>query len=200
VGLNPFPSPIETYVACWPWGTYLGEGALERGVDVCVASWNRPAPNTFPVQSKMAGHYNNAQLIKMEAVTNGYTEAIVLAPDGRVSEGSGQNLFMIRDGVVITSSLDGTSLRGVTRDAVLKIARDMGYETREGIIPREDLYTADELFFTGTASEVTPIRSVDRIEVGAGGAGPITLALQKRFLGIAKGTEEDKFGWLTPVS
>jgi branched-chain amino acid aminotransferase len=198
-GLNPFSSPIESYVACWPWGTYLGERALHEGVDVCVSSWNRPAPNTFPVQSKAAGHYTNAQLIKMEAVTNGYAEAIVLAPDGRVSEGSGQNLFMVRDGVVITSLLDGTSLRGITRDAVLQIARGLGMETREAFIPREDLYTADELFFTGTASEVTPIRSVDRIEVGAGGAGPITLQLQKRFLGIAKGTEEDEFGWLTPV-
>lgn len=198
-GLNPAASPIESYVAAWPWGTYLGEGALEQGVDVCVSSWNRPAPNTFPVQAKAAGHYNNAQLIKMEAMANGYAEAIVLGPDGTVSEGSGQNLFMIRDGVLITSHLDGTSLRGITRDAIITLAKDAGLTVREQPMPREDVYTADELFFTGTASEVTPIRSVDRIEVGSGAAGPITLQLQKRFLGIAKGAEEDVFGWLTPV-
>lgn len=198
-GLDPAASPIESYIAAWAWGTYLGEGALERGVDVCVSSWNRPAPNTFPVQAKAAGHYNNAQLIKMEAITNGYAEAIVLGPDGTVSEGSGQNLFMIRDGVLITSHLDGTSLRGITRDAIITLAKDAGLTVREQPMPREDVYTADELFFTGTASEVTPIRSVDRIEVGSGAAGPITLQLQKRFLDIAKGAEEDVFGWLTPV-
>lgn len=198
-GLDPTASPIESYVAAWPWGTYLGEGALERGVDVCVSSWNRPAPNTFPVQAKAAGHYNNAQLIKMEAMANGYAEAIVLSPDGTVSEGSGQNLFMVRDGVLITSQLDGTSLRGITRDAVITLAQDAGLTVREQPMPREDVYTADELFFTGTASEVTPIRSVDRIEVGSGAAGPITLELQKRYLGIARGEEEDVFGWLTPV-
>jgi branched-chain amino acid aminotransferase len=198
-GLNPAASPIESYVAAWPWGTYLGEGALEQGVDVCVSSWNRPAPNTFPVQAKAAGHYNNAQLIKMEAIANGYAEAIVLGPDGTISEGSGQNLFMVRDGVLITSHLDGTSLRGITRDAVITLAKDAGLTVREQPMPREDVYTADELFFTGTASEVTPIRSVDRIEVGSGAAGPITLQLQKRFLGIAKGEEPDAFGWLTLV-
>jgi len=199
-GMNPEGSPIETYIATWPWGTYLGEGALERGVDVCVSSWNRPAPNTFPVQAKAAGHYNNAQLIKMEALANGYVEAIVMGPGGTVSEGSGQNLFMIREGTLITSHLDGTSLRGITRDAVLQLADDEGIPVREQPVPREDLYTADELFFTGTASEVTPIRSVDRIEIGEGKAGPITLRLQRRFLAIAKGEAEDAFGWLTPVA
>jgi branched-chain amino acid aminotransferase len=198
-GLDAAGSPIESYIAAWPWGTYLGEGALERGVDVCVSSWNRPAPNTFPVQAKAAGHYNNAVLIKAEALANGYSEAIVLGPDGTVSEGSGQNLFMIRDGVLLTSHLDGTSLRGITRDALITLAKEAGLSVREQPIPREDLYTADEVFFTGTASEVTPIRSVDRIEVGSGKAGPITLQLQERFLGIAKGEEEDLYGWLTPV-
>jgi len=198
-GLNPVASPVETYVPAWPWGTYLGEGALERGVDVCVSSWHRPAPNTFPVAAKAAGHYNNAQLIKMEALEKGYDEAVVLGPSGVVSEGSGQNLFLVRDGVVITPVLDGTSLRGITREAVLVLARDLGHEVRETTVPRESLYTADELFFTGTASEVTPIRSVDGVEVGAGGAGPVTLEIQERFLGIARGELPDVHGWLTPV-
>jgi branched-chain amino acid aminotransferase len=199
-GLDPAASPIETYVAAWKWGTYLGEEALSVGVDVCVSSWNRPAPNTFPVQAKAAGHYNNAQLIKMEALANGYVEAIVLGPGGIVSEGSGQNLFLVRHGVLISPALEGTALRGITRDAILTLARDMGLEIREEAVSREDLYTSDELFFTGTASEVTPIRSVDRITVGEGKAGPITLSLQRSFLGIAKGEAEDAHGWLTPVS
>lgn len=198
-GLDPVASPIETYVAAWPWGTYLGEGALEAGVDVGVSAWNRPAPNTFPVQAKAAGHYNNAQLIKMEAIANGYAEGVVLGPDGRVSEGGGQNLFLVRDGVLVTPVLDGTLLRGITRDSVLVLAADMDLEVREQPVPREDLYTADELFFTGTASEVTPIRSVDRITVGSGKAGPITVEIQRRFLAVAKGQADDPHGWRTPV-
>lgn len=198
-GLDPVASPIETYVAAWPWGTYLGEGALEAGVDVGVSSWNRPAPNTFPVQAKAAGHYNNAQLIKMEAIANGYAEGIVLAPNGLVSEGGGQNLFLVRGSVLVTPILDGSLLRGITRDAVLALAADMGLEVREQPVPREDLYTADELFFTGTASEVTPIRSVDRITVGSGKAGPITMEIQRRFLAVAKGQADDPHGWRTPV-
>jgi branched-chain amino acid aminotransferase len=198
-GMNPVDSPLETYVAAWPWGAYLGEEALAQGVDVCVSSWNRAHPNTFPVQAKAAGHYVNAQLIKMEAVANGYVEAIALGPSGLVSEGSGQNLFLVRDGVVITPFLDGTSLAGITRTAVLAIADDLGYAVREQDVPRESLYTADELFFTGTASEVTPIRSVDRIPVGSGRAGPITMAIQKRFLQTVRGEVEDTRGWLTYV-
>ncbi len=198
-GLDPVASPIETYVPAWPWGTYLGEGALERGVDVCVSSWHRPAPNTFPVAAKAAGHYNNAQLIKMEALEKGYDEAVVLGPGGIVSEGSGQNLFLVRDGVVVTPELDGTSLRGITRDSVLVLAEELGYEVREEPVPRESLYTADELFFTGTASEVTPVRSVDGIEIGRGAAGPITLQIQERFLGIARGELPDRHGWLDVV-
>lgn len=199
-GLNPAASPIETYVAAWRWGTYLGDGALREGVDVCVSSWNRPAPNTFPVQAKAAGHYNNAQLVKMEALANGYVEAIVLAPDGLVSEGSGQNLFLVRRGVLFCPALEGSALRGITRDAILTLAQDMGLEVREESVAREDLYTSDEVFFTGTASEVTPIRSVDRIPVGEGKAGPLTLEIQERFLAIAKGEATDTHGWLTPVS
>lgn len=198
-GLNPAESPIETFVAAWPWGTYLGEGALERGVDVMVSSWHRAAPNTFPVASKAAGHYNNAQLIKMEAVANGYAEAIALGPGGLVSEGSGQNLFLVRDGVLVTPILDGTSLAGITRDAVITIARDLGIEVREIPVPRERLYTSDEMFFCGTASEVTPIRSVDKIEVGEGKAGPLTLSIQRRFMEIATGQADDPYGWLTYV-
>jgi branched-chain amino acid aminotransferase len=198
-GLNPVGSPIETYIATWDWGTYLGEGALEQGVDVCVSSWARPQPNTFPVQAKSAGHYNNAQLIKMEAVANGYAEAIVLSPAGVVSEGSGQNLFLVRDGSLVTPVLDGTALEGITRDAVLVLARDLGLEVREEPVPRESLYTADELFLTGTASEVTPVRSVDRITIGGGQAGPVTKRVQAAFMDTVQGRAPDPHGWLTPV-
>jgi len=198
-GLNPLGTPIETYVAAWPWGTYLGADALEQGVDVRTSSWFRPAPNTYPVASKSAGHYNNSQLMKMEAVADGYAEAIALGPSGLLSEGSGQNLFLVRDGRVITPFLDGTSLAGITRDAVLTIAGELGYEVREQLVPKESLYIADEIFFTGTASEITPVRSVDRIEVGEGRPGPVTRALQDRFMEIVKGEAGDPFGWLTYV-
>jgi branched-chain amino acid aminotransferase len=198
-GLNPLISPIETYIACWPWGAYLGEDALENGIDACVSSWQRPAPNTFPSHAKAAGHYNNAQLIKMEATANGYAEAIALGPDGLVSEGSGQNLFLVRDGVLMTPPLDGTNLIGITRDAVLTIAADLGIPSREQIIAREMLYTADEAFFSGTATEVTPIRSVDKIAVGTGLVGDVTRAIQQRFLAIVRGELADDHGWRTPV-
>jgi branched-chain amino acid aminotransferase len=198
-GMYPEGSPIETYVCCWPWGTYLGEGALERGVDVCVSTWQRPEPNTFPALAKAAGHYNNAQLIKMEAVANGYADAIALGPGGLVSEGSGQNVFLVRDGVLITPPLDGTSLAGITRDAILSLAHDLGVPAREQPVQRESLYTADELFFAGTAAEVTPIRSVDRIAVGEGHAGPVTRVLQQQFMRTVTGQIEDRHGWLTLV-
>jgi branched-chain amino acid aminotransferase len=186
-GMNPVGSPTHVFLPCWPWGAYLGPEALERGVDVCVSSWQRAEPNTFPIAAKAAGNYNNAQLIKMEAVANGYAEAIALGPGGLVSEGSGQNVFAVRRGVLMTPPLDGTNLAGITRDSILTVARDLGIPTREQPIPRETLYNADELFFTGTASEVTPIRSVDRITVGAGRAGPITRTLQQRFMDIVHG-------------
>ena len=198
-GMLPRNSPIETYLACWPWGTYLGEQALEEGVDVCVSSWNRAAPNTYPSLAKSAGHYNNAQLIKMEAAANGFAEAIALGPGGLVSEGSGQNVFLIRNGTLVTPATDGTLLFGITRDTVLTLARAMEIPIREQQVPREMLYTADELFFTGTAAEVTPIRSVDRITIGAGRAGPITRALQQRFMQVVHGRVPDDHGWLTPV-
>lgn len=198
-GMLPHESPIETFIACWPWGTYLGDGALERGVDVCTSSWARPAPNTFPTLAKAAGHYNNAQLIKMEAVANGYIEAIALAPSGVVSEGSGMNVFLVRDGVLVTSPVDGTILNGITRASIMTIARELGIPVEARAIPRELLYIADEVFFTGTAAEVTPIRSIDRIIVGAGKAGPITLSLQQRFLEIVQGRAPDVHDWLTHV-
>ncbi|MGD2120351.1 MAG: branched-chain amino acid transaminase [Gemmatimonadota bacterium] len=199
-GLDPSESPVETYICAWPWGTYLGEGALEKGVDVCVSTWMRAHPNTFPVQSKAAGHYNAAQLMKMEALANGYVEAIAVGPGGLVSEGSGQNVFLVRDGSLLTPFLDGTNLTGITRDSVIQIAWELGIEVREGLVAREALYTADELFFTGTASEVTPIRSVDKITVGSGKAGPVTLAIQKRFMETVRGDVPDTRGWLDLVT
>ena len=198
-GLNPEASPVETYICAWPWGTYLGEGALEKGVDVCVSSWIRAHPNTFPVQAKAAGHYNAAQLMKMEAMANGYTEAIALGPNGLVSEGSGQNVFLVRDGELLTPFLDGTNLTGITRDSVIYVAEELGFRVKEGQVAREALYTTDELFFTGTASEVTPIRSVDKIPVGEGKAGPVTMAIQKRFMEVVRGQRPDERGWLTTV-
>lgn len=198
-GLNPLLSPIETYVAAWGWGAYLGPEALARGVDVCVSSWQRMAPNTYPARAKAGGHYVNAQLMKMEAVQNGYVDAIALGPGGLVSEGSGMNLFLVEEGKVISPVLDGTSLVGITRNAVIQIATDLGYEVLEQPVARERLYTVDEMFFSGTAAEVTPVRSVDRIEVGAGKAGPITLAIQKRFMETVKGQNDDPHGYLTYV-
>jgi branched-chain amino acid aminotransferase len=198
-GMMPGVSPVETYIACWPWGTYLGEGALENGVDVCVSNWQRPEPNTFPALAKAAGHYNNAQLIKMDAAANGYAEAIALGPNGMVSEGSGQNVFIVRDGVIITTQVDGTILSGITRASIIRIAADLGYDVEQRPIPRELLYVADEVFFTGTAAEVTPIRSIDRITIGAGRAGPVTLALQQRFLDTVHGRIADEHGWLFNV-
>jgi branched-chain amino acid aminotransferase len=199
-GMLPDESPTETFICCWPWGTYLGEGALEKGVDVCVSTWARPAPNTFPSFAKGAGHYNNAQLIKMEAVANGFAEAIALGPGGLVSEGSGQNLFLVHNGVLLTPPLDGTSLAGITRASIIAIAADLGIPFREVIIPREMLYTTDELFFTGTAAEVTPIRSVDRIPIRSNGIGPVTEKLQKRFMDVVHGRSPDTHGWLTRVA
>ena len=198
-GLNPTLSPIETYIAAWGWGTYLGTEALETGVDVCVSSWQRMAPNTFPARAKAGGHYVNAQLMKMEAVQNGYVDAIALGPGGLVSEGSGMNLFLVDEGKVISPVLDGTSLVGITRGAIVHMAQDLGYEVVERPVPREELYTVDELFFTGTAAEVTPVRSVDRIEIGDGKAGPITLDIQRRFLETARGENDDPHGFLTYV-
>jgi branched-chain amino acid aminotransferase len=199
IGVQGGKNPIETYIACWEWGKYLGEEALAQGVDVCVSSWNRIAPNTLPALSKAGGNYMNSQLIRMEADINGYAEGIALDTNGYISEGSGENIFLIRDGVMTTPPLGTSVLPGITRDTVVQIARDLDIPIVEGVIPREALYIADEVFFTGTAAEITPIRSVDRITVGAGHRGPITERLQKEFFGIVNGTVPDRHGWLTPV-
>ncbi|MDX1566823.1 MAG: branched-chain amino acid transaminase [Longimicrobiales bacterium] len=194
-GVNPSGSPIDVYLICWPWGAYLGAEALEHGVDIRTSSWNRPAPNTTPAMAKAGGNYINSALMKMEAKLDGYAEAIALAPNGLVSEGSGQNIFVVRDDVLTTPPLDGTLLAGITRDSVIRLAVDRGLEVRERSIPREALYIADELFFTGTAAEITPIRSVDRIEIGSGEPGPRTIELQGALLDIAQGKADDPYGW-----
>jgi branched-chain amino acid aminotransferase len=198
-GMVPFDSPVEVYLPCWPWGAYLGDGALENGVDACVASWNRMAANTIPMMAKVAGNYLSGQLIKMEALRNGFAEGIGLAPNGMISEGSGQNLFVVHKGTIYTPTINGTLLHGITRYSILTLARDMGFPVREQELPREMLYAADEVFLTGTASEVTPVRSVDRITVGSGKRGPITTQLQQRFLDLVHGASEDTYGWLTHV-
>ena len=198
-GMVPLGAPVETFIPCWPWGTYLGEGALEHGIDACVSTWNRMAPNTTPSMAKIAGNYLGGQLIKMEALANGFGEGIALGPEGLISEGSGQNVFVVQKGVIYTTPANGTLLPGITRDSVMTLAGDMGLEVREQLMPRETLYTADEVFLTGTASEVTPVRSVDRITVGKGRAGEITMRLQKAFLDLVHGRGEDTHGWLTHV-
>lgn len=198
-GMVPFASPVEVYLPCWPWGAYLGEGALESGVDACVASWHRMAPNTVPAMAKVAGNYLGGQLIKMEALASGFAEAIALGPDGMLSEGSGQNLFVVMKGEVYTPPIDGTLLPGITRSSIMTLARDAGIQIHEKPLPREVLYIADEVFLTGTAAEVTPVRSVDKISVGSGRPGLITQKLQRLFLDTVNGVAEDPYGWLTYV-
>ncbi|MFN0088455.1 MAG: branched-chain amino acid transaminase [Blastocatellia bacterium] len=196
-GVNPLGNPVETYIASWVWGKYLGQEAIDEGVDVCVASWARMHPNTLPATAKSAANYMNSQLIKMEAITNGYVEGIALDTDGNVSEGSGENLFVIRDGVLYTPPLSSAVLPGITRNSVIQIARNLGFEVVEQVMPRAALYIADEVFFTGTAAEITPIRSIDRIRVGAGKRGPITEALQEDFFAITSGRKEAPGDWLS---
>jgi branched-chain amino acid aminotransferase len=192
-------TPIETYMACWEWGKYLGPEAMEQGADVCVSSWTRIAPNTLPALSKAAANYMNSQLIRMEANINGYAEGIALDTAGYISEGSGENIFVVRDGKISTPPLGASVLPGITRDSVITLAREMGIQVTETLVPREALYVADEVFFTGTAAEVSPIRSVDKIPVGAGKRGPITEKLQKTFFDIVEGRAKDTRGWLVPV-
>jgi len=199
LGVNPLPCPVRTVIATWEWGAYLGEEALEKGVDVQVSSWNRMAPNTFPCLAKTNANYANSQLIKMEALTNGYAEGIALDVDGFVSEGSGENLFLVRDGRAYTPGLSSSILSGITRRSVRRLLRESGVEVEETRMPREALYMADELFFTGTAAEITPIRSVDRIPIGEGRPGPVTRRVQERFSAILRGDEPDPYGWLHPV-
>ncbi|MCK9222581.1 MAG: branched-chain amino acid transaminase [Limnochordia bacterium] len=199
LGVNPLNCPVDCVVAAWTWGSYVSEEALEKGADVCTSSWNRMRPNTLPALAKAGGNYLNSQLIKMEALANGYEEGIALDHAGLISEGSGENLFLVRDGVLYTTPRSASILGGITRDSIMVLAKDMGIEVVEENIPREMLYIADEVFFSGTAAEITPIRSVDRIQVGAGKRGPITEKLQKAFFDIANGKVEDRHSWLTHV-
>ena len=197
MGLNPFNTPTEVYIINYPWGKYLGgDGEV---CDACVSSWTRIAPNTLPTMAKAGGNYMNSQLMKMEAIVNGYKEGIALDVNGFVSEGSGENVFIVHHDKLITPPLSNSALLGITRDSVLQIARDLNIPVVEQVIPREMLYLADEAFFTGTAAEVTPIHSVDKITVGNGGMGPITKAIQKEFYAIVHGEKNDRHGWFTPV-
>lgn len=199
LGVNPMPCPVDVAVIVWEWDAYLGDDALSKGVDVGVSSWTRIAPNTFPAMAKSTANYANSGLIKMQATVDGYAEGIALDESGLISEGSGQNLFLVRDSIVYTPSLTSSILQGITRDTVLQLSRDLGFEVREQALPREFLYLADEAFFCGTAVEITPIRSIDKITVGDGTRGPITAALQERFFGIIRGEHPDVHSWLTPV-
>lgn len=199
MGVHPGNAPIETFIICWIWGRYLGEEALERGVDVRISSWRRAAGSTLPTMAKAGGNYLSSQLTKMEAKVDDYIEGIMLDVNGQVAEGSGENLFLVRDGILYTSTIGAGILQGITRNSVMHIAHDLGIEVRESAIPREMLYVADEVFFCGTAAELTPIRSIDRITIGEGHRGPVTKAIQEQYLGIASGRIPDPYGWLTPV-
>ena len=196
LGVDPFPCPVDAAVLVWEWGTYLGQGALEQGVDVRISSWRRMAPSTLPAMAKSVANYGNSILIKMEALSEGYSEGIALDPEGHVSEGSGQNIFVVRDGVVYTPPLSASVLPGITRDSIMTIGRELGLRVVEQHIPREMLYIADEVFFAGTAVEVTPIKSVDKIPVGSGTRGPITAAIQQAYFDIINCAAPDRHGWL----
>ncbi len=199
-GVNPLGNPVETYIASWVWGKYLGQEAIDEGVDVCVSSWARMHPNTLPATAKSAANYMNSQLIKMEAITNGFVEGIALDTEGNVSEGSGENIFVVRGGTLFTPPLSSAVLPGITRNSVMQIARNLGYEVVEQVMPRAALYIADEVFFTGTAAEITPIRTIDRIKIGSGKRGPITAALQDEFFAITSGRKEAPGDWLSFVA
>ena len=198
IGVHPHDTPIEVYIACWEWGKYLGSES-DQGVDVCVTSWNRMAPNTLPAMAKSAANYMNAQLIRMEAEANGYAEGIALDARGYLSEGSGENMFVVLGEKVLTPPLSASILPGITRDTVLTLCRELGIQVEEQDVPREMLYLADEVFFVGTAAEVTPLRTIDRIPVGDGRRGPITERIQQEFFAIVEGKKPDRHGWFTPV-
>jgi branched-chain amino acid aminotransferase len=199
LGVNPFPNPVDCAVLVWEWGKYLGPEAMENGVDVCVSSWWRMAPNTYPALAKASANYMNSQLIKMEALLDGYDEGIALNIRGHISEGSGENLFLVKDGTVLTPPLSSSVLPGITRDSVMTLFREMGVRVVEETIPREMLYIADEVFFTGSAAEVTPIRSIDKITIGNGKRGPLTERVQTAFFEVIDGKRPDAHGWLTFV-
>ena len=199
LGVDPSQCPIDVAIAVWPWGKYLGEEALEKGVSVGFSSWNRMAPNTLPAMAKCGANYMNSQLIKLEAISHGYVEGIALDVFGHVSEGSGENIFLVRKGALITPTFTSSILPGITRRSVMRIAQDMGIKVIEEDVPREALYLADEVFFTGSAAEITPISFIDNIQIGEGKCGPITKKLQEAFFGIIEGRTADKYGWLTPI-
>jgi branched-chain amino acid aminotransferase len=198
VGVNPLGCPVDVAVGVWEWGTYLGPAALAEGIEVCISTWNRPAPNTLPTMAKAGGNYILSQLMKLEAIQAGFTEAIALDTQGNLSEGSGENLFLVRDGTIYTPPYSSALLPGITRNSIMTLAEELGYPVKEMVIPREMAYVADELFFTGTAAEITPIKSVDRQIVGTGKPGPITLRLQSAFFDIVKNAN-DPHTWLTFV-
>jgi branched-chain amino acid aminotransferase len=200
VGVNPLNCPVESYMACWSWGSYLGPDALAKGVDVCVSSWTLIAPNTLPAMSKAGANYMNSQLIRMEAIVNGYTEGIALDADGHVSEGSGMNIFLVHNGTLYTPPLAASILPGITRDSITKLAADLDLPVKESVIPREMLYIADEVFIVGTAVEVTPIRSIDKMTIGKGSMGPITRKIQEEFFALTSGKKADRHNWLTHVN
>lgn len=199
LGVNPLTCPVDAAIILWEWGTYLGKEALEQGVDVKIATWSRMAPNTLPAMAKSSANYANSGLIKMEALADGYAEAIALDVYGNVSEGSGQNVFIVRDDALVTPPLANSILGGITRDSIMTLARDLGLSVTEMSLPREALYLADEVFFVGTAAEVTPVRSIDKIRIGTGHRGPITERLQRAFFDVINGVTPDRYGWLTYV-
>ena len=200
LGVNPYPCPVDVAIMLWEWGAYFTKEAIEEGLDVKISTWARNAPNTTPAMAKSVANYANAQLIKMEAIADGYAEGIALDTQGNLSEGSGQNVFVVREGIIYTPPIGNSVLWGITRDSVIQIARYLGYEVKEGVIPRASLYVADEVFFTGTAAEITPIRSIDKVKVGKGERGPVTAQLQKEFFAITSGEKEAPGEWLTFVN
>jgi branched-chain amino acid aminotransferase len=200
LGVDPFPCPVDCAILVWEWGQYLGDEALEKGVDVRVSSWQRMAPNTFPALAKSGANYMNSQLIKMEALKEGYVEGIALNVRGHVSEGSGENIFLVRDAIVHTPPLSSSILPGITRATVIQLLKDLNIPVVEDTIPREMLYIAEEVFFTGSAAEITPIKSIDRITIGSGKRGPITKQLQEEFFAYINGEREDKYKWLTYIN
>jgi branched-chain amino acid aminotransferase len=199
LGVMPKSDKVDVMIGAVPWGAYLGEEGLQNGIDVCVSSWNRLAPNTIPTAAKAGGNYLSSLLIAREAHRNGFDEGIALNTDGYIAEGSGENVFIVKDGVLYTSPVTSSILPGITRNAIITLAHDLGYEVREELLPRESLYLADEVFFSGTAAEITPIRSVDRCQIGAGKRGPITEKIQKKFFSYVKGEEPDTHNWFSPV-
>ncbi len=199
LGVDPMGCPVDVVIAVWEWGEYLGEAALKNGVSVCTSSWNRMAPNTLPFLAKAGGNYLNSQLVRIEANMNGYDEGIVLGTDGLVSEGSGENLFAIKNGSIVTPESHYGILPGITRHTAITLMRDLGMKVEQRGIPREFLYIADEVFFTGTAAEITPIRAIDKIQIGAGERGPVTEQIQNEFFKVIRAEVDDRHGWLTFV-